>query len=67
MSAMAFKVGARIINAPLQNASLEDNIKQLATTFPQFRWTRILEADAQVREDGTIVYELVLPPVKING
>ena len=65
--AMAFKVGARIINAPLQNASLEDNIKQLATTFPQFRWTRILESDAHVKEDGTIVYELVLPPVKING
>lgn len=67
MTKIQFKVGARTINAPLPNDSLADNVKQLAMNFPQFRWTTILESDAQIEADGSLTYELVLPPVKANG
>lgn len=67
MAKMKFKVGARTIDAPLTDASLADNVKQLAMTYPQFRWTTILESDAQINEDGSVTYVLLLPPLKPNG
>lgn len=62
-----FKIGARLINAPLPQGSLQENVSQLSKTFPQFRWTKVLDSDAQIQEDGSLLYELVLPPVKVNG
>jgi len=67
MAKMTFKVGARTIDAPLADASLADNVKQLAMTYPQFRWTTILDSDAQINEDGSVTYVLLLPPLKPNG
>jgi hypothetical protein len=67
MAKMKFKVGARMIDAPLADASLADNVKQLAMTYPQFRWTSILDSDAQINEDGSVTYVLLLPPLKPNG
>lgn len=67
MAKMKFKVGARMIDAPLADASLADNVKQLAMTYPQFRWTTILESDAQINEDGSLTFALLLPPLKPNG
>jgi len=67
MSKIQFKVGARKIDAPLPSESLAANVKQLAMNFPQFRWTTILESDAQIEADGSLTYELVLPPMKANG
>lgn len=63
---MVFKVGARKIEAPMQNASLSENVRQLKGQFPCFRWTDILPEDGVVIGDE-IVYELQLPPVKVNG
>lgn len=67
MTTIKFKVGARIIDAPLPEENLENNVKQLAMTFPQFRWTTILESDVQIEDDGSLTYELVMPPMKANG
>ena len=67
MAKIQFKVGAREIAAPLPDQSLEENVKALARSYPQFRWTRILESDANVLTDGSLEYELVLPPAKVNG
>lgn len=67
MSQINFKIGVRIIPAPLPGMSLADNVKQLMTAYPQFRWTTILESDAEVMADGSLQYSLVLPPVKANG
>ena len=67
MAKITFKVGARVIDAPLPNATLEDNVKTLARSYPEFRWTCILDSDANVLSDGSLEYELVLPPAKVNG
>ena len=64
---LRFKIGARIIDAPFPQGSLQDNVTQLSKTYPQFRWTKVLDSDAQPQEDGSLLYELVLPPVKANG
>lgn len=64
---LKFKVGARLINAPLPMATLQENVKQLSKTFPQFRWTQVLESDAQPQDDGSLLFELILPPLKVNG
>lgn len=64
---LKFKVGARVINAPLPQGTLQENVSQLSKTFPQFRWTKVLDSDAQPQEDGSLLYELLLPPVKANG
>jgi hypothetical protein len=67
MAKIQFKVGARTIDAPLPDQNLEANVKQLAMNFPQFRWTTILESDVQIEDDGSLTYELVMPPMKANG
>lgn len=63
---MVFKVGARKIEAPIPHGSLEDNVRQLKGQFPCFRWTDVLPEDGVVEGDE-LVYELQLPPVKVNG
>lgn len=63
-----FKVGTRIIEAPLPNATLQENVQQLMINFPMFRWTQVLETDGVLQSDGTtVMYELQLPPAKTNG
>lgn len=62
-----FRIGARVIQAPIPNGSLDDNIKQLMTSFPVFRWTTVLASDATVLSDGTVEYPVSLPPMKSNG
>lgn len=71
MSAVAakvqFRVGARVIPAPIPAGSLDDNVKQLMAAFPMFRWTTVLPSDATVLANGTVEYGVVLPPAKTNG
>lgn len=62
-----FQVGARLIDAPLQGADLQTNVKQLMTNFPIFRMTTVLESDATVMPNGEIHYVVVMPPAKTNG
>lgn len=62
-----FKVGAREIQAPLPNASLQENVEQLMINFPMFRFTHVLETDGIPQTDGSIMYEVELPPCKTNG
>ncbi|WP_240224609.1 hypothetical protein [Rheinheimera hassiensis] len=67
MLQMSFKVGVRVIPAPLPGKSLQDNVKQLMQTHPVFRWTTVLDSDGEVLADGSIQYTVVQPPVKANG
>lgn len=62
-----FKIGLRTIEAPLPLGTLEDNVKLLSQNFPAFRWTTVLDSDAIVQADGSLIYELQLPPSKSNG
>lgn len=62
-----FKIGARTIPFPLPIGSLEDNCAQMMINFPVFRWTAVLESDAQPQEDGSVLYVLIPPPAKANG
>ena len=62
-----FKIGLRTIEAPLPVGTLEENVKQLSQNFPAFRWTTVLDSDAVVQADGSLIYELQLPPSKSNG
>lgn len=62
-----FKIGLRTIEAPLPLGTLEENITELAQNFPAFRWTTVLNSDAVAQADGSVVYELQLPPSKSNG
>lgn len=66
-SKIQFRVGARVIPAPIPNGNLQDNVKQLMSAFPVFRWTTVLESDATVLPDGTIEYLVTPPPMKSNG
>ncbi|MCP4058879.1 MULTISPECIES: hypothetical protein [unclassified Pseudoalteromonas] len=62
-----FKVGAREIEAPLANGTLQQNVEQLMVNFPMFRFTHVLESDGVPQQDGSILYEVELPPCKTNG
>ncbi|PLT25111.1 hypothetical protein [Pseudoalteromonas sp. MelDa3] len=62
-----FKIGAREIKAPLPNGSLQENVEQLMVNFPMFRFTHVLEVDGVPQSDGSILYEVELPPCKTNG
>jgi hypothetical protein len=62
-----FKIGLRTIEAPLPLGTLEENVKSLAQNFPAFRWTTVLDSDAVAQADGSLIYELQLPPSKSNG
>tara|TARA_X000001388_G_scaffold18989_1_gene12360 strand:- start:302 stop:511 length:210 start_codon:yes stop_codon:yes gene_type:complete len=62
-----FKVGAREIEAPLKNGTLQENVEQLMVNFPMFRFTHVLESDGIPQSDGSILYEVELPPCKTNG
>lgn len=63
---LKFKIGATVVDAPLPGQSLADNVTQLRQTFPQLRFTEVLESDMRV-ESGVRVVHVVLPPVKVNG
>lgn len=62
-----FKVGIRKITAPIPNGTLQQNVEHLAKSFPQFRWTTVFDTDGVIQPDGSIMYELQLPPKKSNG
>lgn len=62
-----FKIGAREIPAPLPDATLQENVEQLMVNFPMFRFTHVLETDGVPQSDGSIIYNVELPPCKTNG
>ena len=62
-----FQVGSRLIDAPLQGADLQTNVKHLMLNFPIFRMTTVLESDATVMPNGEIHYAVHMPPAKTNG
>ena len=62
-----FKIGARTIAFPLPEGSLQENVDQMKVNYPAFRWTDVLESDARPQADGSLIYELQLPPAKANG
>lgn len=62
-----FKMGVRVLDFPLPDGSLDQNIEIMRQNYPQFRWTTIAETDAVPQSDGSLQYELVLPPPKVNG
>ena len=61
-----FKLGATEIPDPAPGQDLDICVRLLAQNFPQFRQSRIFEEDARVEVDR-LVYELILPPPKVNG
>jgi hypothetical protein len=66
--ARQFKVGTRIISAPIPHGTLQQNVEQLMINFPMFRFTHVLETDGVLQADGTtILYNVQLPPAKVNG
>lgn len=62
-----FKAGVRKIPAPVPNGTFAENLRQMMLAFPVFRWSTLLEEDGAIDTDGSIVYELQLPPAKANG
>lgn len=67
MAAVFFQCGARKIPAPLPGKSLQENVNRLMQSFPFFRFTTVLESDAVIMEDKSIVYKVEMPPAKTNG
>ncbi|MEZ9700144.1 hypothetical protein AB4455_22715 [Vibrio sp. 10N.261.46.E12] len=66
--AWKFKLGKTFIDFPNPLASLDDNARALAQHFPQLRWTRVFEEDAQYDADqNAMVVPIIAPPVKTNG
>lgn len=65
--ARKFKIGIREIAFPLPSNSLKENIEALMPEFSIFRFTKVLEEDAQIQSDGSLCYVVVMPPVKTNG
>lgn len=62
-----FRCGARVIPAPIPGGSLDENVKQLMSAFPFFRFTTVLESDAVALDNNVIEYRVELPPMKTNG
>lgn len=67
MTERNFKVGARTMQFPLPLGTLAENVAQMLQNFPVFRWTQVTEADGVPQADGSLLYELILPPTKANG
>ena len=61
-----FKLGATTLDDPCPTGSLNDSIRLLSRTYPQFRESKIYDEDG-VMENGFLVYQLQLTPAKTNG
>ena len=63
-----FKIGATTLDDPMPSCELEQVQSALAQQFPMLRHTHIYEADGVLSECAThIMYNIVLPPVKVQG
>lgn len=63
-----FKVGALSLPDPMPNGTLDDAIRVLSRTYPQFRLCRLYEEDGVPDiASGEISFTLQLPPPKKNG
>ena len=61
-----FIVGTTKLDDPAPGQPLKAAVRILSTTYPQFRWTDVLEEDGKL-VDGELHFKLVLPPAKTNG
>lgn len=61
-----FKVGTVKLEDPCPGQPLANAVRVLSKSYPQFRQSRLYEEDGVVGEDE-IVYELKIPPAKVNG
>lgn len=61
-----FILGATEIKDLTPNAPLEDSVRLLTKTYPQFRHTKIYPEDG-VLKNGRIEFTVTLPPAKSNG
>lgn len=61
-----FVLGAARINDSTPNLSLDDSVRLLSKTYPQFRHTKIYPEDGVI-ENGEIVYTVKMLPAKSNG
>lgn len=64
--ARVFVLGATEIVDLTPDAPIEDSVRLLSKTYPQFRHTKIYPEDGVVK-DGKIIYTVKLPPAKSNG
>lgn len=62
-----FKIGARVIPAPIVGGTLKQNVEQLMQNYPILRMTTVLESDAVVSPNGGVLYVVHMPPAKTNG
>ena len=63
-----FQLGAMLLEDPLPNGSLVDVVEVFSGQFPMVRLTSIFESDARMSSCNTyLVYDIKLPPVKVNG
>jgi hypothetical protein len=61
-----FRIGARLVDAPFQSGTLEQNVTALMPNFPILRMTTVLESDGQVLPNGNLEYNVFIP-AKTNG
>ncbi|MBW8191348.1 hypothetical protein K0504_09890 [Neiella marina] len=61
-----FKLGSALLADPAPMADLARKVEMLARSFPQVRFTNVFEADAVI-ENGVKIYNIILPPPKVNG
>lgn len=63
-----FKIGSALIVDPAPHSPLLKKVEMLARNYPQMRFTTVYESDLRLDlEDGFAVYDVKLPPAKVNG
>lgn len=66
--ARVFKVGSLKLEDPAPHASLDDVVRILSATYPQFRQSRLYEEDGVPNaQSGELVFTLLMPPPAKNG
>ena len=60
------KIGALKVDFPLPDMDLDTNVRELSLHYPMLRGTRVFEEDAVI-ENGAMTYNVVTPPIKVNG
>lgn len=63
-----FKLGAMLLEDPMPTGTLNEVVEVLSGQFPMVRFTSIFESDAQLSScNSYLIYDIKLPPVKVNG